>query len=177
MSHYAIIPASSSLQISTEPCLLIGASSTEEQSAPEIGLYDTNSESTSGTKILPVVPSLPNGMLVDLTPIQCRQGLYVKNTSSNEVTIFYETNRYFVAPAGVGTQITTNPGILTGLYCVYAYGPINLYDTSTGSTSGTKMLETRPSEGAFRVRLPRVQFEHGLYIVTHASTEPTICYE
>lgn len=86
-------------------------------------------------------------------------------------------SHYAILPANSSTQVITSAGILVGLYSPGGSPPINIYDTSTGSTAGTKILEIPSSgENPFSLIFPDVQFEHGLYIVTN-NIEPTVFYQ
>lgn len=85
-THYAHIPASSSVQVSTEAGVLSGIFS--GGGTPPIDIYDTNNGTTSGTKILRVPASGENPFALDFPEVEFLEGLYVV-TNSVECTVFY----------------------------------------------------------------------------------------
>lgn len=85
-------------------------------------------------------------------------------------------SRYAYIPASTPTQVSTEPGILTGVFCPGGSPPVELYDTADGTTTDTEILKVSPdSEGPFEVALPDVIFTRGLYVSSDSAV--TVFYQ
>lgn len=86
-------------------------------------------------------------------------------------------SHYAYIPPSSSVQVSTEPGILVGVYSGGGSPPIDLYDTASGSTSEKMIMHVPPGGGEeFSLPLPKVLYKHGLYVVT-GNIACTVFYE
>jgi hypothetical protein len=82
----------------------------------------------------------------------------------------------FVGPSSA-SQVATTAGVLTGvLVSSSGENGVAVYDSPSGSTSGTQMAEVTPNSGGGTNFVPlNVEFKTGLYVVT-GNASATVSY-
>jgi hypothetical protein len=76
---------------------------------------------------------------------------------------------YSYLPEETKRQITTEPGLLTGVW-VEKSSPVEIYDTATGTESAeTLVLSIVQKTESEPILIPDVLVKRGLYVVTHGS--------